>query len=279
MSAGVEGVREGGAERVDFYDATYARFEAPVYRAIRRETWDEDFGQNGWITAREQDALVWRLGIGPGKRILDVACGSGGPTLRLALRTGATVIGVDIHEAGVATGREQARGLAHTASFEVVDARGGLPFADASFDAVVCIDAINHLADRLRVLCEWRRVLRPDGKLAFTDPVVVTGPLTSEEIGVRASIGHFVFVAPDTNDRLLAEAGLRVESREDATEALAESARRWREARERRAEELTRLEGRATFEGQQRFLETAAKVARERRLSRFAYIASRPGGA
>lgn len=266
-------------EQVEFYDATYGRFEAALYRDIRRETWDEDFGQNGWITAYEQDQFIRRLSIGPGAHMLDVACGSGGPTLRIATRSGAVVTGVDIHDDAVATARRaaEALGLAGSARFEVVDARGALPFPDASFDAVMCIDAINHLEDRPRTLTEWARVLKPGGRLLFTDPIIVTGPLTNEEIAIRSSIGFFLFVAPDTNDRMLAAAGFELTYKEDVTQALATAASNWRSARARRSADLMRIEGEATFEGQQRFLEVAALVARERRLSRFGYGAKKRG--
>lgn len=263
---------------VEFYDATYGRFEAAIYRDVRRETWDEDFGQNGWITAAEQDRFIERLGLTPSHRLLDIACGSGGPTLRIAHRSGAHVVGVDIHADAIATARRAAEALrlAGSARFEVVDARAALPFPDASFDAVMCIDAINHLEDRPRTLREWARLLKPGGRLLFTDPIIVTGPLTNEEIAIRSSIGFFLFVAPDTNDLMLEAAGLKIDYREDLTEALATAASNWHAARAKRPVELKTLEGEATFAGQQRFLEVAARVARERRLSRFAYAARKP---
>jgi SAM-dependent methyltransferase len=268
--------------KVDLYDATYGRFDESLYREIRRETWgrngDEDFGQNGWITAKEQDQFIQWLSLSPGQRLLDVACGSGGPTLRLAERTGATVVGVDIHTDGINAGRRHAaaRGLTELASFEVVDARGPLPFENESFDAVICIDAINHLPDRPSVLAQWARLLKPGGRLLFTDPIVVTGPLTNEEIAIRSSIGFFLFVTPDTNERMLSDSGLHLTMKEDVTEALAQTAALWHEARQKRALDLGRIEGDATFQGQQRFLEAAARIARERRLSRFAFCARKP---
>ena len=263
---------------VDFYDSTYARFGDTLYREIRRDTWHDDFGQNGWITAPEQDQFIQWLALKPGRRVLDIACGSGGPALRMAAQSGASIVGIDIHPDGIKAGQHEAerRGLSALATFQVIDAQRPLPFDDSSFDAVVCIDAINHLADRTRVLREWARILKPGGHLLFTDPAVVTGPLTNHEIAARSSIGFFLFVPADTNDRAIADAGLRLTAKADLSDALAHVATNWHAARQKRADELRSVESAETFEGQQHFLTTAAQLAQERRLSRPAYLASKP---
>jgi hypothetical protein len=56
---------------------------------------------------------------------------------------------------------------------------------------------------------------------------------------------------------------------------MARNAGGWLAARAKREKELKAIEGEATFAGQQRFLETAATLARERRLSRLAILARR----
>src|SRR6266850_594830 len=66
--------------------------------------------------------------------------------------------------------------------FGATDATGPLPFSNASFDAITCIDAINHFPDRPRLIAEWARLLRPGGRLLFTDPITLTGPLTNAEM-------------------------------------------------------------------------------------------------
>ncbi len=265
---------------VDLYDSTYGRFDEALYAAIRREVWGEEIGQNGWTTATEHDALITRLALGADvaqKRVLDVACGSGGPTLRITAQTGASVVGVDINAAGIATASRAAaaRGIDPArASFQVVDAGAALPFEDASFDAVICIDAINHLPDRDAVIREWRRLIRPGGRVVFVDPIVVTGPLASSEIAIRSSIGFFLFVPRGVNEQAIEQAGLRLLQSEDLTPAVAAVASAWHNARAQRAEELQRIEGPTTFDGQQRFLHVASTLAREGRLSRFAYTAA-----
>ncbi len=162
---------------------------------------------------------------------------------------------------------------ADRARFHQADAAAGLPFDDATFDALICVDAINHLPDRVAVLREWHRVLRPGGALVFTDPIVVAGPLSDEEIAIRASIGFFLFVPERYNDAVLEELGYRVVHRLDRTENMAEVAARFRDARAEHASALQEIEGEADFLGQQTFFDVTARLARERRLSRIAYAA------
>jgi hypothetical protein len=74
---------------------------------------------------------------------------------------------------------------------------------------------------------------------------------------------------------LLARAGFEADRREDLTENMAAIAGRWHDARARFRDELLVDEGEATFEGIQRFLAASHILARERRLSRIAYLARR----
>jgi hypothetical protein len=64
--------------------------------------------------------------------------------------------------------------------------------------------------------------------------------------------------------------------REDATQNMADLAARRGVARAARSAALRTLEGEQTYEGQQNFFDVAARIARERRLSRFVYVAEKP---
>jgi SAM-dependent methyltransferase len=257
-------------EQVRLYDATYREFDLDARRHVRLETYGEDIGQNGWLTAEEWRTASGWLGVGDGSRVLDVACGSGGPSVDLVRRTGSSLVGVDVNSHAVETANELARreGLDALARFEEADASRLLPFAEVSFDAVVCIDAINHLPNRPAVLADWHRLLRPGGSILFTDPIVVTGLLSSEEIALRASIGFFIFSLRDENERLVREAGFELARCDDTTDNVVEVARRWRDARARHRNALVADEGEETFEGLQRFLSVVQTLAGERRLSR-----------
>jgi 2-polyprenyl-3-methyl-5-hydroxy-6-metoxy-1,4-benzoquinol methylase len=265
--------------RLGHYDANYGNFQTELYAEIRREAFGEDIGQSSWLTADEQDRFLGILELSPGKSLLDVACGSGGPALRIATKTGCSLMGVDMHEDAISTANSLAEqhGLSGRAQFRVANAAEPLPFPDAFFDAITCIDAINHLPDRPRVLSDWARLLKPGGRLLFTNPITVTGPLTNQEIAIRSSIGFFLFVPADYDRRVISECGLRLLLSEDVTENMAQMAARRAAARGSRSHFLRDIEGVETYEGQQQFFEVAARIARERRLSRFLFVAEKLG--
>jgi cyclopropane fatty-acyl-phospholipid synthase-like methyltransferase len=261
------------------YNANYGNFQTDIYVQIRHAAFGEDIGQNSWLTSDEQDKFLEWLDLSPGKRLLDVACGAGGPALRIAAATGCSVVGLDIHEEAVATARSLAarRGLAERSEFQAADATGLLPFSDASFDAITCIDAINHFPDRPQVIAEWTRLLKLGGRLLFTDPVTVTGALTNAEIAVRSSAGFYLLVPHGYDERLIEQCGLRLLACEDVTANMAKVAEARLAARASRSTRLREIEGSQTYEGQQEFLAVAARIARERRLSRFVYISKKLG--
>lgn len=262
---------------IDLYDGHYGQLSADPQVAVRRETYDEDLGQASWITLAEARECFRALDLGPGQTALEVACGSGGVMCRMAVETGATCVGADInpHAIEVATARAREQGVSSQVTFRLADAGRPLPFPDGSFDAIFCNDSINHFPGRLAVLRDWHRILRPGGRLLFTDPIVVTGPLTNEEIRVRSSIGFFLFMPPGCNERLLAQGGFIVREVRDVTEAVVSVSERWRRARDARKAALVALEGEETFEGLQRFLDAVHALASELRLSRLMYLASK----
>lgn len=264
--------------KVDLLYGTYSNFEADVLARIRRKTFGEDFGQNSWTTADEYRRWAAWLALDEHSHALEIASGSGGPAIFLAGLCGGRVTGVDINAHAVATAVQRAhtQGLAERVAFQQADANIELPFPDASFDALVCIDSANHLVNRQDVLREWRRVLKPGGRALFTDPVVITGPVSNDELAARSSVGVFLFTPPGVNERLIRSAGLELARQEDVSENAAVVAKRWHDARAEEHDALVKMEGEPRFAELQQFFAMVHRLTSERRLSRIVYLARNP---
>lgn len=266
----------GGTE---FFDRTYGTSSDELIRSVREATFGEDIGQFSWTTADEQRGFHRLLGIDANTAVLEIASGAGGPALFLVRSTGCRLVGLDLHDAGVAAANATAarEGLTEHAAFLVHDAREPLPFDADSFDAIISIDSINHVFARAPVFAEWLRVLRPGGRILYTDAVVVTGPLLREEILMRSpAMGEFVFTPAGADELLLRAAGFADVVVQDVTDTIVAVTGAWRRAREEVSDRLDEVEGaeaNATF---QQFLAAVHMLAAERRLSRFAYSARKP---
>jgi SAM-dependent methyltransferase len=112
---------------------------------------------------RERLLLQLFLEAEPGRRVLNAGAGQGTFTQRLE-RLGFEVTSADPSPAAVAVLRERVRGPVELAPLE------GLPFPDASFDAVVLGEVLEHVEDDAAGLREAARVLRPGGAVAMSVP-------------------------------------------------------------------------------------------------------------
>lgn len=264
--------------RVDLYDSTYSQFTEQVLESVRRETFGRDIGQNSWLTVDEYDRFISWLELEPEHQVLEVASGSGGLSLYLADQAGCRVTGLDANESGIATANQRVEksDKADQLNFKMADANAPLPFENNSFDALICIDSMNHFPDRRDVFREWHRILRPGRRGIFTDPVVITGAVTNDELALRSLVGLFLFVPPGVNEQLIEDAGFRLVRQEDVTENAALVSGRWHQAREKYKDALLRIEGEERFEGLQKFFAAVHQLTSERRLSRIVYLVEKP---
>ncbi|MCG8692996.1 MAG: class I SAM-dependent methyltransferase [Minwuiales bacterium] len=141
-------------------------FDTQAFRDFEQAGW-QDLGQSYHAVTRDStrhaaEHLLDAVDAGPGKRLLDIACGPG-YSAGLAAERGAAAEGIDFAASMVA----EAGRTYPAAQFREGDAED-LPFDDASFDAAVCAFGMLHFARPEQAAAEAHRVLKPGGRFAFT---------------------------------------------------------------------------------------------------------------
>ena len=263
-----------GPKPTEFYGVRYSPERQRLKDQVFAEVYDDYFGQSSWVSTADYDRFIGWLEVTTSSRVLDIACGAGQPALRLVSRTGCSVVGIDSSKEAIARAIALAkqRGLSSKALFECADAGKQLAFDDCSLDAVVCIDALSHLADHPSVFAEWARILKPQGRVVFTDQVL-TGSISNHEVAARSPHGHFLLVLDGYDAKELEKAGFEIVRHVDITSTFAAIAARHCAARTRHADALRSVEGDEDFEVQNRYRTTAETLAKEKRLSHFAFLA------
>lgn len=147
------------------------------------------------------------------KAVLDLGCAGGFMAEALDDR-GARVTGIDPASEAIAAARDHASGRSIQYDVGVGEA---LPYPDGSFDAVVCVDVLEHVQDLERVLAEVSRVLRPGGLFLFDtinrNPLARLATITVAEDILRllpkGTHDPQMFIKPDELLSALQVAGLQ----------------------------------------------------------------------
>lgn len=166
--------------------------------ARQRRVWDRNASSYD-----KQIAFLEKIQFGGGRewlgqrargRVLEVAIGTG---LNLSHYPADVVVtGVELSPAMLAIARQRAADLGRGADLHVGDAER-LPFADASFDTVVCALSLCAIPDPAAAIDEMKRVLVPDGRLLLLDHIASTWPPVYaaqwllERLTIRLAGEHF----------------------------------------------------------------------------------------
>ncbi len=164
----------------------------------------------GAIFSPGRRAVVERMNIQPGDRVLEVGVGTG---LSLPLYpTDAHVVGIDVCREMLERARERAdrAELPHVKALEVMDAEA-MRFPDASFDKVVAMYVASVVPNPGRLIEEMRRVCKPDGELFIVNHFHHTNPIVGSIERLIAPLSRLFGWHPDFSmERFIAETGLEV---------------------------------------------------------------------
>jgi ubiquinone/menaquinone biosynthesis C-methylase UbiE len=125
----------------------------------------------------ECSTLIRWLAAKPGEHILDVGCGDGYYD-KLIGKSGAKVIGIDIHERRLSTAYHLYR--SEDTEFIYMDA-AGMSFREASFDKVVSFCVVEHFYNDEQVIWNISRVLKPGGCFVFSADSLSNPGITAQE--------------------------------------------------------------------------------------------------
>jgi ubiquinone/menaquinone biosynthesis C-methylase UbiE len=110
-----------------------------------------------------RDLSEWVGALEPARHALDLGCGDG--AVSAAIRADRLTV-ADVSAVALARARERVP----AAEAVELEPDSPLPFADGTFDLVICTETIEHVHDLQLFLSEARRVLEPGGRLAVTTP-------------------------------------------------------------------------------------------------------------
>lgn len=180
------------------------------------ELWAHDQDHYGGLGVN--DRLAERAQLAAGMQIADFCAGLGGPARYMAKRYGVTVTGIELTPHRVAGANRLTAAVGMTDRVAVVEGNVmAVPLSDASQDAVLSQEAFLHVPDKSKAVAEAYRILKPGGRLAFTD-WICHRPLDAGEARVLwEGIAAQGVQTVESYREMLGAAGFRIEAVDDLT--------------------------------------------------------------
>lgn len=275
-----------GEDRVKRIVSETKRYYDGAADEIYREVWGENihlgkFEEEGWTLqqamVRSNERMLEDAGFGPEHQVLEVGCGYGGLARYLAREFGSSVLATNISERELDYGRKLTRqaGLDGKVEFAPADFHQ-LKYEDSSFDFYLSQEAFLHAVDKHQVLAEAWRVLKPGGKLVFTDILLREG--TPEDIRERV---YARVNAPDMWDahdyrKSLLDLGFAIAREEDWSENVALTYAAVRDGLEKRRNEFEDSIGRDLVDRTSEALQFWVDQADDGRIGWVCFVAEKP---
>ena len=170
------------------------------------------------ITQRRSRELLSGLKVAGEMRILDVGC-SFGHKLCLLAKSGAEAFGVDIDDSLLEVGLKLAQANQVQVKFFRANAKR-LPFANGTFDIVICSELIEHVKDWQKLIEEISRVAKGDGQILISSPntrsLAIVKTLLIKSHLLYIGKGYERFLAPGKIRRELRNNGLIIQREKKA---------------------------------------------------------------
>jgi len=192
------------------------RNDLTIYDKVADQWWSDDVR---WIRTLKNlvpGRLRWmdKQIDWSGKKVLDLGCAGGFMSEALQAR-GAIVTGIDPAKEAIAAARAHASHTGKDISYDI-GVGEALPYEDGSFDAVVCVDVLEHVADLAQTMREIARVLTPNGLFLFDtinrNPIARLATITVAEdilrLLPRGTHDPDMYIKPDELRELMTKAGL-----------------------------------------------------------------------
>ena len=149
---------------------TISTVDLSAVKSRQQAAWSSgDYAVIGITLQLVGESLAEALDLRTDELVLDVAAGNGNATLAAA-RRGANVTSTDYVPALLERGADRARAEGLRVKFEVADAEA-LPYADASYDAVMSTFGVMFAPDHARAAAEMLRVTRSGGRIGLASSI------------------------------------------------------------------------------------------------------------
>lgn len=193
-----------------------ARNDLTIYDRVADRWWSDEVRWVRTLKNMVPGRLSWfdRQLDWEGKAVLDLGCAGGFMAEALDDR-GATVTGIDPAADAIAAARAHAGEAGRSIRYDT-GVGEALPYGNAEFDAVVCVDVLEHVADLHKVMSEVARVLKPGGLFLY-DTInrtavarFVTVTMAEDVMGLlpRGTHDPTLFIRPAELRRAMQGAGL-----------------------------------------------------------------------